>query len=61
MPKKGNNMTTQFQPGEPVKVTPETEAVLAQVAKQLEERGEVLVQTDEDVGTETQPVKPTVH
>lgn len=57
--KKGNNMNEQVQKQETVKVTPQTEEFLAKVAKQLDEKGEVIVQTDADVGTET--IKQTVH
>lgn len=55
VPKKGNKMNTQVQ--ETPKLSPEQ---LALMAKQLEENGEVLVQSEADVGTE-KPGAQTVH
>jgi hypothetical protein len=56
MPKKGKKMTQNTET-KTVTLTPEQEAALVQGLQ----TGEVLVQTQDDVGTEQKPVQPTVH
>ena len=53
-------MNTQVQ-NAPVTLTPEQVANLKKVQQQLEQTGEVKVQTAEDVGTEQLPKSQTVH
>lgn len=59
-PKKGKKMNEQLHTPPEVELTPEQAAKLAELAKHLETDGEVLLQTEEQVGTET-PETRTVH
>lgn len=60
--KKGNNMNEQVQkPEATVVANPEAEAFLAKMVKKLEKDGEVLVQTEADVGSEQLPKSQTLH
>lgn len=60
IPKKGKKMNEHLNEIPEVQLTAEQAAKLAELAKHLEANGEVLVQTEEQVGAET-PETRTVH